>query len=140
MKIFWDTSAAINALISPSAYARLQSGDHFARVHLLFEFFSIITGRGIAVTDQNGNPARLVLSTDDATAWLEQFAAKVRFVELNFREVLDALGEARKVGVAGGRVYDYGHALAADKENAEIILTRNPKDFESITKAKIEWP
>ena len=51
MITFWDTSAAINALVSPEVFDRLKTGRHVARPHLLAEFFSIMTGRGIRTID-----------------------------------------------------------------------------------------
>ena len=140
MKSFWDTSAAINALVSPSVFARLKHGQHMARVHLIFEFFAIMTGRGIAVKDKNGNPAKLILSESDATAWLRQFAGMISFVELSAVEVLDALEGAAAKGVKGGRVYDYGHALAANQVEADELITRDANDFSGLTNASVVWP
>jgi hypothetical protein len=47
MKTFWDTSAAINAALSPEVARRLESGEHVARLHLLAEFFATMTGQAI---------------------------------------------------------------------------------------------
>jgi hypothetical protein len=141
MKVFWDTSAAINAVVSPQVWDRLKTNEHFALPHLCAEFFAIMTGRGIAVKDQAGNPARLVLTPTDAAQWLREFAAKVKLVELTAAEALDALDVAAQKNVQGGRVYDYGHALAAEKAEAEVLLTRNLNDFTGLTnKARPEWP
>jgi hypothetical protein len=49
--------------------------------------------------------------------------------------------DAANSKVQGARVYDYGHALAAVKAGADVVLTRNPSDFEGLTgKAVIEHP
>ena len=56
MKYFWDTSAAINAAVSPTIYDRLKVDDHVARLHLFLEFFSTMTGRRVPGKDANGNP------------------------------------------------------------------------------------
>ncbi len=140
MKSYWDTSAALNALISAEVWARLDTGEHFARLHLFSEFFATITGRGISVKDQFGNPARLVLTPQDAATWLRGFRAKVRLIDLDDTETLDALDQAHARNVQGGRVYDYGHALAAEKVPADALLTRNTNDFLGLTKMSILWP
>ena len=140
MKVYWDTSAAINALVSPEVFHRLDSDEHFARIHLLSEFFSVMTGRGIQVLDQNGQPARMLLKAKDAATWLRTFAGKVRFVSLNEDETLDALDKAETLRIEGKKIYDYGHALGADKAGAEVLLTRDTQDFAGLTKARLEWP
>jgi hypothetical protein len=64
----------------------------------------------------------------------------VTIIELSAGEWLDGLDEA-DLKVLGARVYDYGHALAAVKAGADIVLTRNPSDFEGLTgTAAIEHP
>ena len=141
MKVFWDTSAAINALVSAQVFRRLDSDEHFARIHLLSEFFSIITGKGIEVRDQAGQLARLLLQPKDAAIWLRTFVGKVSFVELDWSETLDALDKAQALSVQGARVYDYAHALAAIKSGADVVLTRNEKDFTGLTgNVRVEWP
>jgi hypothetical protein len=140
VKTYWDTSAAINALVSPTVFNRLAHGEHFARVHLLSEFFSTMTGRGIEVKDQQGQPARLILAAEDAARWLRTFGSKVVFVEVSADELLDGLDRAGQEGVQGGRVYDFAHALAANKTQADELLTRNAADFSGLTTARLEWP
>ena len=68
MKTYWDTSAAINALFSPEVFARLSSGQHVTRLHLLAEFFSTMTGRGVRIVDEDGQVQRMVLSQSDCAA------------------------------------------------------------------------
>jgi hypothetical protein len=140
VKSYWDTSAALNALVSTNVWARLDTGEHFVRLHLFSEFFATITGRGIPVKDRAGNAARLVLTPQDAAVWLRGFRAKVRLIELDDTETLDALDKAQIRNVQGGRVYDYGHALAAEKAHAEALLTRNTHDFSGLTKTELHWP
>jgi len=106
VRTYWDTSAAINALISPNVWARLDSGEHFARLHLFSEFFATVTGRGIPAKDNAGNPVRLVLTPQDASIWLKGFRAKVTLIELDDAEILSALARAHAHSVQGGRVYD----------------------------------
>ena len=141
MKVYWDTSAAINALISKPVWDRLDTDEHFTRLHLLSEFFSTMTKRGVEVKDEDGNSAKLVMSPKDAATWLRKFAGRVKLVELDLPETLDALDQTQAKSVSGGKVYDYGHSLAADKAGADVLLTRNAKDFQPLGgQARLEWP
>ncbi len=90
MRTYWDTSAAINALFSPEVFARLNSGQHITRLHLLAEFFSTMTGRGVSIVDEGGQVQRMVLSQSDCAAWLQSFAGKVQFEELTPEEAEEA--------------------------------------------------
>lgn len=141
MKIYWDTSAAINAAVSIEVNARLDAGEHFTRLHLFSEFFSIMTGRGVSATDAEGKEVRVIFDAADAAKWLRDFADKVTLVEVDKKETLDALDQAQSRNVQGARVYDYVHALAAVKARAEVVLTRNLSDFAGLTgPARVEWP
>lgn len=139
MKTYWDTSAAINALVSPEVFARLNTGEHVTRLHLLAEFFSTMTGRGFNIVDDAGHTERIVLSPSDCATWLRTFAEKVRFEELTPAEALDSLDEAEPRGIQGSRVYDYWHALVAGKTKADALLTRNTAHFADLA-ANVAWP
>ncbi len=139
MKTYWDTSAAINALVSPEVFARLNTGEHVSRIHLLAEFFSTMTGRGISIVDEAGQVQRLALSQSDCARWLRDFARKVQFTELTKDEALDSLDKAEGIGVQGARVYDYWHALVARQSQADELLTRNTADFAALA-GKLAWP
>jgi hypothetical protein len=141
VRFYWDTSAAINAVISTEAHGRLEKDDHVSRSHTFSEFFSVMTGRGIGVTDDNGQVFDLVLSPRTAAKWLRNFAAKVTLVELDGPEILDALDKAESKRISGQGVFDYGHALAAAKAKVDVILTRDTTDFQRLAGAiKVEWP
>ena len=131
----------INAFVSAKVSARLDIGEHYIRLHLLSEFFATMTGRGILVKDVDGNLARLILAPSDAAIWLRKFCGRIKIAELGLEEILHALDTAQKRNVQGAKVYDYLHAVAADKIDGAKLLTRNAKDFEGLTaKATIEWP
>lgn len=98
-----------------------------------------MTGRGIGIMDDKGQVFDLVMTGDNAAKWLRGFAASVKIVDLDAPELLDALDKAQSTNVSGGRVYDYGHALAAAKSQAEATLTRNTNDFQGLG-LKLEWP
>jgi predicted nucleic acid-binding protein len=141
MITFWDTSAAINALVSPQVYDRLSTGRHVAKPHLLAEFFSIMTGRGIKSIDDRQQEVSTIMSAEETTEWLKEFCAKIEWTDLDATEVLNSLSKAQSLGVQGGRVYDYLHAEAARKAGAESFLTRNTKHFQGLTGAiPTEWP
>jgi hypothetical protein len=136
-KYYWDSSAMINAAVSEAVAERLDTGTHLARAHNLSEFFAIMTGRGV---EMRGLGARAIWSPEDARKWLHDFVSKVTLVELSAGEWLDGL-DAAGSKVVGAHVYDYGHALAAIKGGADVVLTRNRSDFEGlIGGAVIEHP
>jgi hypothetical protein len=139
VKTYWDTSAAINALVSPEVFARLGTGEHVTRLHLLAEFFSTMTGRGISIVAEDGHLERLTLSQRDCAAWLGTFAQKVQFLELTKDEALLSLDKAEALGVQGPRIYDYWHALVAGKTKADTLLTRNTGHFADLA-SNVVWP
>ncbi len=139
MSTYWDTSAAINAAISPEVFRRLHQGKHVARLHLLAEFFATMTGRGVEITDDTGNTDRMVFTQNECAAWLRTFADKLEFEELTKEEALNGLDQAQRLGVQGARVYDYWHALVAEKAKSVELLTRNTRHFEGLAK-NVVWP
>ena len=141
MKFYWDTSAVINAALSPEVLARLDHDEHVTCPHMFFEFFSTMTGRGIEVQDVDGNPSRLVFSQADAVLWLKEFASRVSIITLEVSEILDGMAKTRDLGVQGGRIYDFGHAIAALKAGSSVVLTRNERHFAGlIGDAQTVWP
>ena len=130
MKTYWDTSAAINAALSPEVFRRLDKGEHVARLHLLAEFFATMTGRGVEITDEAGNTDRMVFTQNECAAWLREFADRLEFVELTKEESLNSLDKAQRLGVQGARVYDYWHALVSSKAKSNELLTRNTRHFQ----------
>ena len=139
MRTYWDTSAAINAAMSPEVFRRLDTGEHMARLHLWAEFFATMTGRGVKVTDEAGNAERVIFTQDECAVWLKSFAQKVEFVELTKEEALAALENTRSKSVQGSRIYDYWHALVAEKARADELITRNTRHFEGIAR-NVTWP
>lgn len=139
MKTYWDNSAAINAAFSPDVFSRLDTGEHVARLHLLAEFFATTTGRGIEIADDDGNVDRMVFTQKECAAWLRIFSQRVKFEELTRDEALTALEKAQSAGVQGARIYDYWHALVAEKSKADELITRNTRHFQDLT-SKVAWP
>jgi predicted nucleic acid-binding protein len=135
VNVYWDTSALLNAVVSPSVLARLKTGDNWTRLHTLCEVLSLMTGRGVP-----SRTAQLTFRPDDCAAWLETVMQDVTVTELSRFEVLSGLKSAQRLGVKGRRVHDLMHAIAADKVKAEVLLTRDKEDFAGLGKAKVEWP
>ena len=139
MRTFGDTSAAINAALSPEVFQRLEAGEHVARLHLLAEFFATMTGRGVEITDEAGHADRMVFTQNECAAWLRNFASKLKFAELTQEEALKALENAQSRGVQGARVYDYWHALVSEKTKADELITRNTRHFQDLA-PNVAWP
>ncbi len=127
MKAYWDSSALVEAALSPQLLRRLQSEGAFTRPYTLVETFSTLTG----------NPASRI-DAADAAAILERLSKRLEFVDLSGPETLQALKQARQKGVRVGRVHDYLHAVAAEKSGAQIILTLDKNDFTDLTRLTIE--
>jgi hypothetical protein len=139
VRSYWDTSAAINAAISPEVFERLDSGEHVARLHLLGEFFATMTGRGVEIVDEAGNTDRMVFTQKECAAWLRKFAGRLEFEELSKEEALNGLDKAQRRGVQGARVYDYWHALVSDKAKSDELITLNTRHFEGLA-GNLAWP
>lgn len=139
MRTYRDTSAAINAAISPDVFRRLDTGEHVARLHLLAEFFATMTGRGVEITDEEGNTDRMVFTQNECAAWLREFAEKLEFEELTKDEALNGLDQAQRLGVQGARVYDYWHGLVSQKAKSNELITRNVRHFQGLAE-NVAWP
>ena len=128
MKAYWDSSAVIEACNSPVLRARLHRERGLTRTHTLAEVFSTLTGGNLAFR----------LDADAAAQTVANLATDLDFHDLTAPDVLTALKEARKKGVRGGRIYDYLHAVAAQKSGAKKLLTLDKNDFTDLTKVEIE--
>lgn len=127
MSTYWDSSALVESIFEPSLQIRLRQEHGVTRPHTLAEVFAVLTG----------NPQNRI-EADSATALVWQLANCLDFVELTAAEMLAALKSARKLGIRGGRVHDYFHAVAAEKSGAKKILTLDKDDFSGITEVALE--
>jgi predicted nucleic acid-binding protein len=90
-----------------------------------------------AVLTRLPSPHRL--SPTDARALLEaNFLAGKKLVALEARDYRALLEQAPAQGVSGGRTYDWVIALCATKAKASVLLTLNPRDFESFVTERLE--
>ena len=127
MKTYWDSSALMESVWEPSLSARLRRERGITRSHALAEVFSALTG----------NPQNRV-ATEIAAELVQQLADNLNFVDLTAEEMLAALKSARKLGVRGGRVHDFFHAVAAKKSGAKKIVTLDKNDFVGLTEITLE--
>ncbi len=127
MKCYWDSSALVAVVETPALQHRLRHERGFTRAHTLAEVFSTMTG----------NPKSRV-DADRATEILQYLAESLDFVELTAAEMLKALKSARKLGIRGGRVHDFFHAVAAAKSGANKIVTLDKDDFAGLTEMTLE--
>jgi len=122
MKVYWDSSALVEACADPALRGRLRAERGVTRTHALAETFSALTAGNLAVRVDADGAARMVAN----------LAQDLDFVDLTSKEVLDALKQTRERGVRGGRIHDFLHAVAAEKAKAGQLLTADEHDFESL--------
>jgi predicted nucleic acid-binding protein len=129
VKAYWDSSALVQATSDLALRKRLHTERGLTRTHALAETFSALTGGNLS----------LRLDADAAVRTLENLAKDLDFVDLTAQETLQALKQARRRGVRGGRVRDFLHAVAAERSGVAELLTIDENDFESLTDAvKVE--
>ena len=140
MKIYWDTSALINAFMSLQVRRKLDTGENVTRLHTFGEFFAHVTGRGIPFVDKaTGERVLIKLTPDECADWLREVAKNLSFCELTPDELMAGVDKAQGHSIQGAAIYDYWHALAANKAKADIVLTRNTDDFKDLV-PKLAWP
>ncbi len=121
MKAYWDSSALVEAVTDPALRARLKNERGFTRTHALGEAFSALTG----------NP-QVRFDADWSARTIAQLVSDLDFVDLSAAEVVAALKQAKRKGVRGGHVHDLLHAAAADKSQAQELLTLDVNDFKGL--------
>ena len=121
MKAYWDSSALVHTTLDATLRARLVQEGAFTRSHSLTETFSALTGK-----------AQIRMEANAAAATVRALAQYLQFVDLTADEVVHGLGKAQSLGVRGGHVHDYMHALAAQKSGAKSLLTLDRNDFNNL--------
>jgi predicted nucleic acid-binding protein len=122
MKIYWDSSALVEAVLDQKIRQRLSADQSVTHVHALSEVFGTLTGGRLGVK----------FKANEAAQVMNELATDLEFVELTAKETLAALDIAEEKGVRGGRVHDYLHAVAAQKANAGLLLTSDKFDFSGL--------
>ena len=121
MKVYWDTSALLNALASPSVLARLDKEDNLGRSHGYAETFHHLSGLGLPLKDGT----RQKVTPADAAKMVRSLAKKLRTQDLTEEQALAALDDAQSKGVMGKSVHDWLHVRAAKLAGAEVVLSRD---------------
>ena len=139
MNCFLDTSVILASLdpdeVHHAACDRIVSaGGNKAYVHALAETFSILTG---------GRHGRR-LNASTAAALIEQSVLPyVQALTLTGKDMMAALVECESRGVRGGAIYDWLHLAAARKAGAEVLITLDLREFQSLARPgdpRIEMP
>jgi predicted nucleic acid-binding protein len=121
MRVYWDSTAVLNALAAQSVLARLGEGEHLTRSHAYAEAFHHLSGRGLPLKDGQ----RLAVTPRDAARMIRNIAKKVQAHDLSPEQTLTALDDAQSQGVSGRMVHDWLHARAAKLAGADVIHTRD---------------
>ena len=133
-KIYWDTSGLIRA------YVMRQQPKGFTRSHTVSEFFCVLSGPGLAVTE-SGKTVKKALSPTGAVKAAKETFSNLDFFDLTGPQTLEAVEASAKVrDITGKHIYDWMHCKAAEQCGAESIATVNQKDFSRMTKLKLEIP
>ncbi len=120
-------SARVQSVYDPGIKARFELEGGLTRPHSLAEDFSALTANPVTRLD-----------ADSASRVVGILAEQLDFVDLTAKETVAGLRQARRLGVRGGRVHDFLHALAAEKGKADKILTLDRHDFDDLTSVPIE--
>jgi predicted nucleic acid-binding protein len=122
-KAYWDSSALVESTLDEKLENRLVAEGGFARDHVLAEVFSSLTGN-----------AQIRMPANDAAKTIRAMESRLEFVNLTRAELMDAMDKAQSLGVRGGAVHDYLHALAAKKSGASELLTLDRNDFNGLVR------
>ena len=138
MRVYWDSTALLNALAAQSVLARLGEGEHVARSHAYVEAFYHLSDRGLPLKDGQG----LAVTPGDAARMIRSLAQRIPAHDLAAEQTLTALDDAQRQGVSGRMVHDWLHARAAKLAGADVMLTRD----EALSRLcaaegmKAQWP
>lgn len=103
-------------------------------VHALAETFSILTG---------GRHGRRLSAAAAARLIEQSLLPFVQTQALTGKDTMAALAECESRGVRGGAIYDWLHLAAARKAGAEVFLTLDLRDLQSLARPgdpRIEMP
>src|SRR5258706_9477305 len=118
MRVYWDSTALLNALVAGPVVERFRKGEHVPRKHVYVEPFHHLSGRGLPMKDGT----RKKVSPADAARMIGKLSAKLSIRDLDLDETLKALDDAQAAGVSGRNIHDWIHARAAKLASALLIL------------------
>lgn len=126
-----DSSVLIAALVPDEnkhveSLAILMRAGNAIYSHAILETFSTLTGGRLGVRVDADLAARLLKET---------ILPRVEVIELDHKELMASLHEAKQRGIRGGAVYDFMHLAAAKKAGAQSLYTINLSDFRHLSRA-----
>ena len=134
MKTYWDTSGLIRA------YVMKQKPQGMTRSHTVSEFFCVLSGPGLAVTE-SGKTVKKALSPAGAAKATRDTFSNLGFYDLTGPQTIGAVEASAKVrDIIGRNIHDWLHCKAAEQCGAEKIFTVNMKDFSRMTTLPLAIP
>jgi predicted nucleic acid-binding protein len=135
VRVFFDTSVLVAALLE--AHPRHTEAAAWLRRAKAGEVEFLITSHSLAelYATLSALPARPRLSPADAWRLVqENVASAARLIALSPADYAKTIERASEKGLSGGVIYDALIARAAEKADAERLLTLNQADFRRV------WP
>ena len=122
-----DSSVLIACLVAGDANHHaaadlLRKNRPFVYRHALSEVFSTLTGGKLRFRLSAAQAAELIR---------DELLPRIKTVELDEAEMVDAMAMAQERGVRGGAIYDFLHLTAARKVKASRFHTTDVNDFRS---------
>ena len=139
MNAFLDTSVILASLDPDEPHHAacdriVAAGGHWVYLHALAETFSILTGGRQGRRSSAATAARLIE---------QSILPFVQTQTLSGKDMMAALAECESRGVRGDAIYDWLHLAAARKAGAEVLVTLDLRDFQSLARPgdpRIEMP
>jgi predicted nucleic acid-binding protein len=130
VKRFLDTSVILASLDPDeprhAACDRIvAAGGNAIYVHALAEAFSILSG---------GRHGRRLSAGATARLMAQSVLPQMQTQTLSGNDVMAALAECESRGVRGGAIYHWLHLAAARKAAAQIFITLDLRDFQSLAR------
>ena len=130
MRVLFDTSILVAGIVEAHAQhdrclpwlqkARGATHESYVTAHTLAELYAVLSAYPTRPRISPGMAARLVR---------ENISAVTRVVTLSAADYLAAIGNLAEQSLSGGVMYDALIVRAAQKVDADRLLTLNPRDF-----------
>ncbi len=130
MRVLFDTSALVAALIEEHPFNHLAFPWFFRAIQGELDFRVAAHSLAETYSSLTNYPIRPRIPPAAAHQLLSQeVASKATIVALEAADYLLVTERQARLGLIGGSVYDALLARAAEKSEADLLLTLNPKDF-----------
>lgn len=133
MKVLFDTTVLIAAMVETHASHQvaltwllsIKNGEHSGLVaaHSLAEFYAVSTALPVSPRITPFIAKKLIQ---------ENIVGLFEIISLSGNDYIDVVNQMANTGISGGTIYDAIIFHAANKANAEKILTLNDKHFRRI--------